>query len=292
MDLATVSYQQLQESLQILLEQGPPAHVYAALAHSRAPRGAQQFPLPRIMLGLKGRHHVRYSVQQRSRSSELQVGDALFTAPMAWTKARHAPHARFFALVCHHGFTRYLVFDTNSRGTAIAAQKYWVHTRQDTSAPLRQSLLALTTACSRHVDSSDPVMSHLLYSSLLLAAEELQQQEQDAPDHVQRQWREACAWIDEHCQRELSRDELADMLQVHPNHIARIFKHCNDHFPTRLEHARLNRSTALLTQSTASIHEIASRCGFQSSSYFIRRFKRRHGLTPAQFRRQQQQTGS
>jgi AraC-like DNA-binding protein len=48
----------------------------------------------------------------------------------------------------------------------------------------------------------------------------------------------------------------------------------------RLEHAR-----HLLTGSALYIQEIAEECGFEDFSYFIRRFKRKYGKTPGEYRK-------
>lgn len=47
---------------------------------------------------------------------------------------------------------------------------------------------------------------------------------------------------------------------------------------------RLSKSAELLRDTELSITEIASMCGFQSSSYYISLFKRKMGQTPLRYR--------
>ena len=49
---------------------------------------------------------------------------------------------------------------------------------------------------------------------------------------------------------------------------------------------RLSHSRDLLVSGIYSVSEVAERCGFENTGYFIRFFKKHTGLTPAQFKKQ------
>ena len=279
--MQTDSHQVLSKIMQQLVSAGPPKLVYTAHTQMHAPRDAQQFPLPRIMMPLSGSHRFTCSDRLDKQSVAVTEHQAVFTAPMAWTKSQHQANTSFFALVCHHGFTRYLTFSTNNKGVAIPNSKYWIHTKLETSNALRSSLLAMhNTAKRTDCKANNLCLRHQLFSCLLLAHDDLLKDKEHDSDQAHSQWRHACAWIDENCHQDINRDELATFLTVHPNHIARIFRHNNDRFPQRLEQARMARASTLLSQSLSSISDIAISSGFQSPSYFIRRFKLIHGITP------------
>ena len=59
-------------------------------------------------------------------------------------------------------------------------------------------------------------------------------------------------------------------------------------FVNYLNDWRISRACALLAASNDSILEISGRCGFRNLSHFNRQFLRRRGLTPSQFRANQQ----
>lgn len=49
---------------------------------------------------------------------------------------------------------------------------------------------------------------------------------------------------------------------------------------------RLSHSRDLLVSGIYSVSEVAERCGFENTGYFIRFFKKHTGITPAQFKKQ------
>lgn len=52
-----------------------------------------------------------------------------------------------------------------------------------------------------------------------------------------------------------------------------------------LNHLRIQKACELLKESGLSISEIAEKCGFESSSFFIKKFKEIQGCTPGMYRR-------
>jgi AraC family transcriptional regulator len=84
----------------------------------------------------------------------------------------------------------------------------------------------------------------------------------------------------------LSMDEIAGRVGIHPAHLARSFRH---HFrctpgeyvrQLRVDHAREE-----LARSDARLSEIALAAGFSDQSHFTTAFKRLTGLTPAAYRK-------
>ena len=92
-------------------------------------------------------------------------------------------------------------------------------------------------------------------------------------------------YILEHFREPLKVRELADMVYLNENYLIQMFKKQYGTTPnqylleTRLVHARY-----LLLYSDKSVKEIALSCGFQTTSYFIKRFFRRFQKTPRTFR--------
>lgn len=50
---------------------------------------------------------------------------------------------------------------------------------------------------------------------------------------------------------------------------------------------RLNAAQKLLQDDAIPVQEVAARCGFSDSSYFIKVFQKHLNLTPAAYRRRQ-----
>ncbi|MCB0689496.1 MAG: helix-turn-helix transcriptional regulator [Saprospiraceae bacterium] len=55
-------------------------------------------------------------------------------------------------------------------------------------------------------------------------------------------------------------------------------------FTDLLYQARMDKSLTLLQSNQHNISEIASKVGFRDTSYFIRSFRKKYGVTPGQFR--------
>jgi AraC family transcriptional regulator len=103
------------------------------------------------------------------------------------------------------------------------------------------------------------------------------------PPHWLRQARDL---VNDRFAENLSLDDIAATVKVHPSHLARVFRQqygCSIGEYTRqlrLDHARHELST-----SEASLLEIAVASGFSDQSHFSKAFKRHTGLTPTEFRR-------
>lgn len=79
--------------------------------------------------------------------------------------------------------------------------------------------------------------------------------------------------------------EVANFVGVHPTHLARSFKkHYRTTVGEYLRTLRLDWATRQLSETEASITEIALAAGFYDQSHFSHLFKQHTGLTPAEFR--------
>jgi AraC-like DNA-binding protein len=80
-------------------------------------------------------------------------------------------------------------------------------------------------------------------------------------------------------------EELARLCGCTTRHFNRLFRTAFGHSP-RAQRAemRLLKARSLLQSSDESLAEIASQCGYRSRSQFISVFKRRFGMSPAEWR--------
>jgi len=79
--------------------------------------------------------------------------------------------------------------------------------------------------------------------------------------------------------------EIANLVGVHPTHLARTFKkHYRTTVGEYLRRLRLDWATRRLSETEDSITEIALAAGFYDQSHFSHLFKQHTGLTPAEFR--------
>ncbi len=85
----------------------------------------------------------------------------------------------------------------------------------------------------------------------------------------------------------ISLSELADQYHFTPNYLGELFSRTMGiSFHSYLTRLRLDYAFRLLTQTGLKIHQISAESGFRSDSYFISVFQKAYGTTPAQYRRQ------
>ena len=93
------------------------------------------------------------------------------------------------------------------------------------------------------------------------------------------------AFIDDNYQSDFSLDELSALANISPQYLCRLFKDCYHMRPFEyLAKKRLQRAKMMLTGEKYSVNEIAQLVGYNDCSYFCSVFKKREGLSPAEFR--------
>lgn len=124
-------------------------------------------------------------------------------------------------------------------------------------------LMLLTRLIERHAESPPPVSGARPGKSRIRRAIDLIE---SCPDE------------------DLSLERLAGVAGLSPFHFIRVFHKATGETPhARLIRARLRRAGDLI-RSGAPIAEAAAAAGFSDQSHLTRRFKRIHGVTPAQYR--------
>jgi AraC family transcriptional regulator len=97
--------------------------------------------------------------------------------------------------------------------------------------------------------------------------------------------RDARDLCDECFPQPISLISVAAAVQIHPAHLARMFrKHYRCTLGEYVRSLRLNRAAQDLIQTDKSLVEIALEAGFYDHSHFTHTFKRRSGITPMEFR--------
>lgn len=101
-------------------------------------------------------------------------------------------------------------------------------------------------------------------------------------------YKEIVSYIEEHYAEPISLKNLADTVSCNGQYLCRFFKEITGSSPIQYLIAyRIERSCTLLSDTTMSVLEIGMECGFDNTSYFIRKFRQLKGCTPKQFRKQQ-----
>jgi transcriptional regulator GlxA family with amidase domain len=93
------------------------------------------------------------------------------------------------------------------------------------------------------------------------------------------------AWVADHLAEDLSVERLAERVAMSPRNFSRIFAKEVGLTPARfVERARVDAARRLLEESTASVEEIAGRCGFGTAETMRRSFLRAVHVSPSEYR--------
>ena len=84
---------------------------------------------------------------------------------------------------------------------------------------------------------------------------------------------------------DLSLHSISSQLNVNSSYLSNLFhKECNCTLTEYVNRKRITHAVSMLKNTDKLIQDIASDCGFQDTTYFIRLFKKQFGCTPLQYR--------
>ena len=93
-------------------------------------------------------------------------------------------------------------------------------------------------------------------------------------------------YLDEHFVDDVSLSALAERYEVSYSHLSKLFHDYSGlTFREYLLTLRLEKAADLLVSTDLPIKRVAYESGFRDTGYFIRQFKRKHGLTPVNYRK-------
>ena len=93
-------------------------------------------------------------------------------------------------------------------------------------------------------------------------------------------------YLQEHLDKEISLNILADEFHLSSQYISQLFKsEIGVNFLAYLTSIRMERAKKLLLTTSLSIGEISEKCGYADYRVFTKAFKKEEGSTPSQYRR-------
>ena len=94
-------------------------------------------------------------------------------------------------------------------------------------------------------------------------------------------------YIDSNYHRDLSRSDLANIVYLHPDYAARVFKNeMHISLNNYIIRKRITAAKKLLTETQLPVNTVADKVGYGNYSYFSKLFRRETGLTPQEWRRE------
>ena len=100
---------------------------------------------------------------------------------------------------------------------------------------------------------------------------------------------EAITFMEHNYSRELTVEELADVCKLNRSYFSKIFKESMGCPPQEfLIRLRLSKAADLMKGTGSAIGSIAAQCGYPNQLHFSRAFRKRYGLSPREWRAQNQ----
>lgn len=94
--------------------------------------------------------------------------------------------------------------------------------------------------------------------------------------------------VEEHLEHDITLDLLADRLQIRPNGASRLFRQVmGTGYTEYIKTRKLDRAKELMEEG-CSVKDTAERLGYSSAQYFIKVFKESYGITPYQYKKNQE----
>ena len=97
---------------------------------------------------------------------------------------------------------------------------------------------------------------------------------------------ESRRYIEEHYRDEISLERIATLYHFNASYFSTLFKQrFGISFSEYLSDIRMEKAENLLKTSSDKVRKIALEVGYKDPNYFNRAFKKRHNMTPEEFRK-------
>ncbi|WP_115995826.1 AraC family transcriptional regulator [Cohnella lupini] len=237
------------------------------------PKGLSTYYVVHLLFEGKG------TVTHNGNTTELQPGQGFLYAPgeqQKYGSDRKEPWAVDW--IHFYGAGADALLEGRGRGEP------WLFTfgRQERIRSLTDNLLRLSSV---YESGNETKISALLYE-LLIELLRSSEAVSAAPGlDYQERMRKTADEMSERCEEAWDLERMARRAGYSPTYFCRLFQRVLGRSPASfLQEARIARAKKLLVLGGLTVKKIAEQSGFNQSSYFIRRFKEREGLTPEQYR--------
>lgn len=212
-------------------------------------------------------HQARYHALEQQMEAERQRADAQRNALIAWGAVLLALLALCFVVVVYHKNR-----NIRQKNRVLAQQLTELY---DNTRPAATSVGARTT----NADATTPAVDADLQST--------------STEDLYRHIRDEVIRLQLYTDPGFGRQSIIERFRLTKDVASRVFSQGSDHSSIsdfinncRLDHAR----RLLVSRPDMSIADIATASGFGVRTTFTRSFKAKHGLTPSEFREQQEQS--
>lgn len=107
-------------------------------------------------------------------------------------------------------------------------------------------------------------------------------------DKTSRMMQQVRRYLEQNYMYDVSQESVSEILHFSPSYFSKLFKaHFGVTFVEYLTDLRIHAAQQLLRDPLKSAAEVAGMVGYEDANYFAKAFKKKTGMTPTQYRRQQ-----
>ena len=147
------------------------------------------------------------------------------------------------------------------------------------------ALDAADAVCGKRPDGYSLLVRSCLFRFFFAIYSHRSQEESVPPSPYEDAIRQVLLYVQNHFAEPITVSDAAGLIDYSDAHFMRVFRRETGFtFGEYLADYRLRYASYLLRERPDSIGAIASLCGFDNFSYFIRRFRRKYGMSPREYR--------
>lgn len=259
----------------------PLRSVYFATDKTIISRPAVILSCPRLLIQLTGLKWIEFLDHSKHMQIKLRPGEILFCPPFTWTKPRWHLDGEFISLVYFKDYLRTIYVDQKNNQPRTKPDCYY-HTNRPAN-PAALSLIHALEIMAKQKEIRDSA-TLIVRSLIKLAVSDISTDSSKKNSKVFNTWHMLSEYIHENYTQDITRQELAELFELHPGYISRLVK--NRTGITLQEYIiqmRMELAKKFLEEPTAHVGNIAKMCGYHDISYFIKTFRRTFGVSPGRY---------
>jgi AraC-like DNA-binding protein len=233
---------------------------------------------------ISGKRNYTYSNGKKIVEKIFKPQDVLAVMPYGWTfvKEKNLYKHKTLSIVFHEEYLRIVQIEEDAQ-KRLSKQISSFHTSSPPSQALQHmlnSLHAMSFEYEKNVIKQTAEI--ILYMTKQQLENERQQTDNNPTNYLLNRIKN---YIDENLHLDLDRDIIAKEFNLNSNYISQLFCKSGERLIDYINSKKLEKAEFYLQATNLTINEIAYKCGFNYTNYFIRVFKEKYKITPSAYRK-------
>jgi AraC-like DNA-binding protein len=256
--------------------------VYVADGSMPVESGAYWESVPCMMVVLSGERDISFPFHKQRKTVLLKPGMAVYCRPESWFLPGMKKGCHYMGLRFGSNYVR--LHTSKHPAPPGKAMDKWFHTAQPIN-PNGTSILNVIHEAAAKPEPDRATLRGLCEAAVAILREQAKHDDGKKKSRRQVMHDAILHYLYENFHLDIDRNSVAEAFKLSPGSLSRIFAVCGQAgFNQQLNRIRLEHATRLTGDPSLQISEIAYRCGYARTSYFIRLFRQQYGMTPGEYR--------